>query len=46
MKQKLKEYGPYECESDKFGFQRQQYAYSNSQACKEWPYKKRMLWKK
>ncbi|WP_296861603.1 transposase [uncultured Methanobrevibacter sp.] len=40
MKQKLKEYGPYDCKSDKFGFQRQQYAYSNSQACKECPHRK------
>ena len=40
MNQTLKEYGPYDCEPDKFGFQRQQYAYSNSQACKECPHKK------
>ena len=40
MKHKLKEYGPYDCEPDKFGFQRQQYAYSNSQACKKCPHKK------
>lgn len=39
MKQELTEYGPYPCKPDKFGFQRQQYAYSNSQACKNCPYK-------
>ena len=40
MNQTLKEYGLYDCEPDKFGFQRQQYAYSNSQACKECPHRK------
>ena len=39
MKHVLKEYGPYECEPDKFGFQREQFAYSNSQACKKCPHK-------
>ena len=27
------------CEPDKFGFQREQFAYSNSQACKKCPHK-------
>ena len=35
MKHELKEYGSYECKPDKFGFQRQQYVYSNPQACKK-----------
>ena len=39
MKHVLKEYGPYQCEPDKFGFQREQFAYSNSQACKKCPHK-------
>lgn len=40
MKNELKEYGPYECEPDKFGYQRKQYAYSNSKACQKCKHKK------
>ena len=32
-KNELKKYGPYPCKPDKFGFQREQYAYSNYKAC-------------
>ena len=39
MKHVLKEYGPYQCEPDKFGFKREQFAYSNPQACKNCPHK-------
>lgn len=34
-KKELKKYGPYACKPDKFGFQREQYAYSNYEACKQ-----------
>ena len=34
-KKELKKYGPYACKPDKFGFQREQYSYSNYEACKQ-----------
>lgn len=40
MKKELKEYGPYGCKPDKFGYERKQYAYSNSEACQKCKYKK------
>lgn len=34
-KNELKKYGPYKCKPDKFGYQREQYSYSNYKACQE-----------